>query len=186
MQRFTLVSLSEGVFGSELGPELQTGNEITMQLRNGRGSALIWRNLLRGESVLYIQLYLKYVNYATNAVYIKYVQEPTLVTADSSWAASSIDVVLLLQNANNSPVEHEIWAAFRLRVSRLLSPVHRSLGMLMGPNMTLCQMCNICKKEKNMQNCKMSMVKPRDPIPSNAFLVFFVFSAFLRPWPVEA
>ena len=37
-----------------------------------------------GESVLYIQLYIKYVNYETNAIYIKYVQEPTSVTADSS------------------------------------------------------------------------------------------------------
>ena len=44
MQRFTLVSLSEGLFGSKLELELQTGNQITGvtgPLRNGRGSALI-------------------------------------------------------------------------------------------------------------------------------------------------
>ena len=41
MQGFTLVSLSEGVFGSKLGLELQTGNEITVPLRNGLESALI-------------------------------------------------------------------------------------------------------------------------------------------------
>ena len=37
MQRF----LSEDVFGGELELELQTGNEITVPLRNGRGSSLI-------------------------------------------------------------------------------------------------------------------------------------------------
>ena len=41
MQKFTRVSLSEGVFGSKLGLEFQTGNEITVPLRNGRESALI-------------------------------------------------------------------------------------------------------------------------------------------------
>ena len=38
--------------------------------------------------------------------------EPTLVTADSRWAASSFDIVLLLQYANNVLVECEIWTAF--------------------------------------------------------------------------
>ena len=58
-----------------------------------------------------------------------------MVTANSSWLAFSIDVVLLVQYANNSQVENEIWAAFLFRVPRILSPVHRSLGMCMesGP-----------------------------------------------------
>ena len=34
-----MVSPYEGVFGSKLGLELQTGNKMTVPSRNGRGSA---------------------------------------------------------------------------------------------------------------------------------------------------
>ena len=47
------------------------------------------KNVMRGESVIYIQLHVNYGNYASNAIHIKYFSQPTLVTADSSWAASS-------------------------------------------------------------------------------------------------
>ena len=71
------------------------------------------------------------LDYAKNTIYIKYVPKLRLVTADSSWAASSIDV-LLVQYAKNSLVEREMWSAVLFRVSCLLSPRHSSLGMRIG------------------------------------------------------
>ena len=74
------------------------------------------QNVVRSDSILYIQLHVNYVNCWTNAIYIKYVQKPTLVTANSSWVVYSIDIVLLVQYATKSLVEREMWAAFLFSV----------------------------------------------------------------------
>ena len=92
-------------------------------------SKLLWA---RAQGCLYIQLYAQYVKYAKHANCIQYVPTTTLVTADSSWAAASIDIVLLVQYANISLVWREMWAAFPFSSSPLLSPPHRWLGMRRG------------------------------------------------------
>ena len=109
----TVISFPACISSPKLLPNTRSLRETSVNLCNWHelfhcDSGHWWqkaeRNVWRGESVLYIKLFVKYENYKSNAIYIKYVLEgwnPRLWRQTAVALLLLLTVILLVQYANN-------------------------------------------------------------------------------------